>query len=103
MYLSSNFLKAPFLMTKAEKKYRRFHHLWAKEVEGEFFIVDDTLGKIHSLSQASSAVWRLLEQPQTKKECLKVFKDAFPNADMTNLEKLVTGTIAEMERGGLIY
>ena len=90
-------------MVEPEKRYRRFHHLSAKEIDGEFFVVDDTLGKIHSLSQASSAVWRLLEEPQSKSECLKVFMDAFPEGDSVDIEKLVSGTIAEMERHGLIY
>ena len=52
-------------MPGSDKKYRKFPKLIAHEIDGEFFVVNDTLGSIHSLGRIDSAVWRLLDEPQS--------------------------------------
>lgn len=90
-------------MTKTNKKYRRFPNLGVEEVDGEFFVIDDIQSKIHSLGQTGSAVWRLLDAPHTRPECLQVFAEAFPDNSKEEIEILLNKSIDDMESLGIIY
>jgi Coenzyme PQQ synthesis protein D (PqqD) len=91
------------VMAQTEKKFRKFPKLISREVEGEFFVCDDVMGKIHSLGQVGSALWRLLNSPRSREDCLKVFGEAFPEENKKRIEDLVDGAIAGLEEKGLIY
>jgi hypothetical protein len=86
-----------------EKKYRKFHNLDSREIEGDFFVVDNLAGSIHSLGQSGSAVWRLLDEPLSKKDCMTVFDKAFPQEGEEKIKALVNEIFSSLEEKGLIY
>ena len=90
-------------MAETNKKYRRFPNLSVEEVDGELFVVDNIQNKIHSIGQVGSAVWRLLDAPHTRSECLQVFFEAFPDNNKEEIELLLYKTIDDMENKGIIY
>jgi hypothetical protein len=90
-------------MARSDRRLRKIPKLISREVDGEFFVIDDVAGRIHSLGQAGSAVWRLLDQPQSREDCVEVFSDAFPEHGRAKLEELVDGVIAQLDEAGLVY
>ena len=90
-------------MSRSDKKFRKFHNLDSREVEGEYFVIDNLEGSIHSLGQSGSAVWRLLDKPQSKKDCAEVFDKAFPQEGEEKIESLVDEIFALLDEKGLIY
>lgn len=90
-------------MAKIKKKYRRFPKLEASEVSGEFFIVDDLNRSIQSLGQTGSALWRLLDEPKSRGECIAVFAAAFPDEPAENIKKIVRDGLKSLVKKGVIY
>ena len=90
-------------MSGSKKKFRKFHNLDSREVDGEYFVVDNLAGSIHSLGRSGSAVWRLLDEPQSKKDCATVFEDGFPQEGEEKIEILIDEIFAMLEEKGLIY
>jgi hypothetical protein len=90
-------------MSRSDRKFRKLPKLVSREVGGELFVADDALGKVHSLGPLASAVWRLLDEPQSREDCVQVFKDAFPDDGDEHIKELVDGAIGGLEKKGLVY
>jgi hypothetical protein len=90
-------------MANTERKFRKLPKLISREVGGVFFIADDVLGKIHSLGELGSAIWRLLDEPQSREDCIQVFKAAFPDDDDDRIKELVDDAISGLKDKGLVH
>jgi hypothetical protein len=82
--------------------YRRNPDVRETEVEGNYFLVEPASGEIYYLEEISSGVWRLLDEPRGRDECLDVLKAAFPDTPVSRIVRDLDQALTDMLDGGLI-
>ena len=83
-------------------RFRRVPWVEAREVGNEFFLAAPRAGAIHHLDPMASAAWRILDQPRSSEEVVRLFQAAFPDAPRRKIAKDVGRLIESLEERGLI-
>jgi hypothetical protein len=86
----------------ASGRFRRVPWVEAREVGNEFFLAAPRAGTIHHLDPMASAAWRILDQPRSSEEVVRLFQAAFPDAPRRKIAKDVGRLIESLEERGLI-
>lgn len=74
----------------------------ATDIDAETFLVDPESGEVFYLDAVSSALWRLLAEPQTQDGIAVLFAAAFPDEPPARIAEDIGTAIAEMDRRRLI-
>ena len=82
--------------------YCRNPGILQRELDGEIFLIDDTLGKIHALDPMACGIWRLLEQPITIHDIVAIFLAAFPDRKSTELRRQISRFLNDMRQNNLV-
>lgn len=88
-------------MSNSKVSYCRNPETLQREVDGEIFLIDDTLGEIHALDEMAGGIWRLLEQPMTVYDIVAMFSAAFPDRKSKDLRRHVTRFLDDMQHNKL--
>lgn len=88
-------------MINTKDSYRRNRDILQRELDGEIFLIDDELGKIHALDPMAGGIWRLLEQPMTVYDIVATFSAAFPGRKTKDLRRHVTRFVDDMRQNNL--
>jgi hypothetical protein len=83
-------------------RFRRVPWVETREVGNEFFLAAPRAGTIHHLDPMASAAWRILDQPRSSEEVVRLFQAAFPDAPRRKIAKDVGRLIESLEERGLI-
>lgn len=71
-------------------------------LEAETFLVDSQGREVYYLDAISSALWRLLAEPQSLESCLAVFAAAFPELPPERLARDLEKALADFETHALV-
>lgn len=74
----------------------------ATDIDAETFLVDPESGEVFYLDEVSSALWRLLAEPQTGDAIAELFAAAFPEEPPARIARDIATALAEMDRRGLV-
>lgn len=88
-------------MSSSKASYCRNPEILQRELDGEVFLIDDTLGKIHALDVMAGAIWRLIEQPMTVYDIVATFSAAFPDMRTKDLRRQVSRFVEDMQHNNL--
>ncbi|NNJ76118.1 MAG: PqqD family protein [Anderseniella sp.] len=88
-------------MSDSKVSYRRNPGILQRELDGEIFLIDNTLGKIHALDPMAGGIWRLLEQPMTIYDIVATFSAAFPDRKTKDLRRHVSRFVNDMQQNNL--
>jgi hypothetical protein len=89
-------------MSDTNAGYWRNPEILHRELDGEIFLIDDTLGKIHALDPMACGIWRLLEQPITIHDIVAIFSAAFPNRKPKDLRRQISRFLDGMQQNNLV-
>ncbi|MEO1161915.1 MAG: PqqD family protein [Pseudomonadota bacterium] len=89
-------------MSDTHTCYSRNPEILQRELDGEIFLIDDTLGKIHALDPMACGIWRLLEQPITSYDIVAMFSVAFPDRKPKDLRRQVSRLLDDMRQNSLV-
>lgn len=76
--------------------YHRNPDLIIREVENQFFLIDEEGGWIDHLNETASAIWRLLETPQSANEVIAAFRFLFPNEDVHHIKQAIRVALKDL-------
>jgi hypothetical protein len=82
--------------------FRSNSEMIARDVDGEFFIIDENGGAIHYLNQSASAIWRLLDEPATARSIISTFRFLYPDEDVASLKKSIRATLRQLSHLGVL-
>jgi len=71
-------------------------------LDDEIFLVEPHSDEVFYLDAISSGLWRLLAEPATLEELQAAYREAFPDADATTIDRDVAAAFDDMVVRGLI-
>ena len=71
-------------------------------VDSEIFLVDPDTQEVFYLDEAGTALWRLIEAPQSFDEFLAVYSAAFPDIDPGRIETDLKESLDKLLEPGLV-
>lgn len=74
-----------------------------REVEGQFFLIDEESSRIHHLNETASAIWRLLAEPATSNRVIEMFRFLYPDENVRDLKRSIRSILGDlMDRNILV-
>lgn len=84
-----------------DKRYGRNPGVTETAVDSELFLVDPETQEVFYLDEAGTALWRLIDDPQSFGEVLAVYGAAFPDVDAATLEADLRASLDKLLEQGL--
>ena len=88
-------------MTNSQPRYCRNPDILERQVDGDVFLINDEVGRIHALESMAGGIWRLLDEPLAVHEIVTVFASAFPAFKPKELRRNVNRLMGQLEHNGL--
>lgn len=76
--------------------------LIVREVEAQFFLIDEEDGNIHHLNETASAIWRLLEGSATSNTIIQTFSFVYPEENVGHLKQSTRSLLRDLVRRGVL-
>lgn len=84
------------------KAYIRNPAVSATEIDAETFLVEPDGGEVFYLDEVSSALWRLLGDPQSEDDIVETFAAAFPDTDVEKIGQDIRAALNDMKDRALV-
>ena len=84
-----------------EIRYGRNPGVTETAVDSEVFLVDPETQEVFYLDVAGTALWRLIEEPQSFDDVLAVYGAAFPDVDPAKIEADLKAALEKLLEQGL--
>ncbi len=88
-------------MSRIQSSFQRNENILERDVDGQFFLIDNERGKIHALDPFATGIWRLLENPISVNDIVAVFLAAFPDRQPKEIRRHVDHFVATLTRADL--
>jgi hypothetical protein len=85
-----------------ETRYGRNPGVTETIVDSEIFLVDPDTQEVFYLDEAGTALWRLIDAPQSFDEVLAVYSAAFPDIDPGRIETDLKASLDKLLEPGLV-
>ena len=72
------------------------NRLVVREVEAQFFLIDEEGGTIHHLNETASAIWRLLDEPATSNKVIEMFRFLYPDENVRDLKRSIRSLLRDL-------
>jgi hypothetical protein len=77
-------------------KYRRVNGTSQRQIGDSLFLANAATGAMYRVNQTVAALWRLLEEPHSVEEAVRVFHDAFPNESLARVHEHVWTMVRDL-------
>jgi len=88
-------------MSHIQSSFKRNENILERDVDGQFFLIDNERGKIHALDPFAVGIWRLLENPVSVNDIVAVFLSAFPERQPKEIRRHIDQFVATLKRADL--
>ena len=82
--------------------YRRRKGLTERSLAKTVFLAHPKLGALYRLNETGSALWRLLADPISIEECVRVFQQAFPDDPAETIDEQVRSLLEVLIEDDLV-
>jgi hypothetical protein len=83
-------------------KYRRVSSTSQKQIGDSLFLANAATGAMYRVNETVAALWRLLEEPHSVEEAVRVFHDAFPEESLARVRDHVWTMVRDLAEEGMI-
>jgi hypothetical protein len=76
--------------------FLRNSNLIVRDVDNQLFVIDEPGGQIHHLNETASAIWRLLEEPQSANDIIRTFRFLYPDENAAHIKRGLRDALSDL-------